>query len=474
MPQIDPFRMLGRFDYATGYLMSKYNLSMRGEAPDWPTMFTALSTKVDAYDSEFCVMMAAASALYTYQIQSTTLTQEQADHQRSLGEQEAQFIFAKEPNNYANKILEERDFFIEIEHEAKRRRKETLRNVYIVVALLALIIGGIIVYNLPYFAEQREYEKIVETYESADPILLEKAVEEYAAKYPRGKHFHEVIYMPVKIVRNQEDVVRTIEAVDKYLQVDPKGPYVKECKAIADSIWDQEIEKYKSLAYTYASQKGVDFVIAMLNYMKTNNIRTVVVEANPILQLKEYSEYPFEKRSFMESFTPDPIPGMKRGTEPRLPNDLVTIKDKITLEDAQEWGIYIVSALQAGFNKVLTPNFIEFIDSNETAQLNKDKCPRVTIGYTIRTQEDSYGFPRIWTYTQSDGTTVNSASLHLGISISFDANFSLPGRNLSYTVKSNGQPELENINVDKYAVYSEMCQLSTLNFTKQLSKDFGL
>lgn len=474
MGVIDPYRMLGRFDYAVSFLMQKYNLGVSGEVNDWFSLFSALSSKVDEYDKIFCVRLAAASKILETETRLTNLNQIQADEERNLGIREAEFIFRAYPDNYANKLLEDKDYLQEIKAEEQQKKRENQRNVIIGLAIVSVIIAGIVLYNLPYFAEDRAFSRIEKLYDAGSKETLDMAVADYKEKYPEGRHFSEVMFMPVKYVRNSQDVIQVLDAVDKYLEENPKGPYVRECKEISDKIWDVEIQKYETIAQSSASQKGADFVKAMLQYMKRNNVRTIDVVAVPHLDLKEYKEYPYELRKLIESVPPNPVPGMNKGEEPKLPDDLVTIKDKITIEDAEYWVKYIVSALQKGFNNVLTPNFITFKEIHKENKSN-NKLPKVTVNYTVSTQETIKGLPDIWVYSQSIGSYVYSAGLFLGIRMNFDATFSLPGESIQYNISGSGDAgsdDLNNISIS--VVYSKMCEISTYQFAEKIADEFGL
>ena len=474
MTKIDPYRMLGRFDYALDYLMRKYNLSFTGNTPDYPILFKDLSNHVNEYDREFCEKMANASAVYADETRTSSLNQTEADFQRSLGSQEAEFIFNTQPD-YADKLLQEKDYFIDIAEEGRRKKREARRNVIIGFGIIAVVIIGIIVYNLPYFAEQRAFSEIEKYYEDGMQSSLLDAVDEYKEKYPQGKHYSEVLYMPVKYAKKSGDIIETLDAVDNYIMEDPTGPYVKECKAISDSIWDTEINKYKAKAEASASKDGADFIMDMLQYMKRNNVRTIEVVGVPNLNLKEYDEYPPEVQKLWESVQFDPMPGMALGKEPKLPDDMVTIKDKITIELAGEWVEYVISALQDGFNKVLTPNFIVFKEIDKDNKNGEKKFPKVTVNYTVSTQEIAKDIPDIWTYTQTSYNLVTSSQLYLGIGMNFDADFTLPGEKIQYKVSGVGDAGSDDIrDVDPSDFYSKMCERSTQQFAEKIATEFGL
>lgn len=473
MTSISAFRMLGRFDYAIGLLMEKYYISIQGEAPDYPVMLTELSKIVDGEDINFCLRMAEASKIFEEETRLSSLSQEQAKQESEIGFQEAASIYQKAEQDFPHKIFERKDFISEFRREEERQKKEKLRNILVGIGIIAVIVGSIVIYNLPYFSERRAFSKVMKMYESESVDMLGEAVAEYSSKYPDGKHFSEVMYMPVKFAKSNNDVILTLDAVENYLQADPAGPYAKECEALSDSIWNVEINKYKASVAVQGATKGTDFVLDMLQYMKNNSMRIVNVVGFPQLDLKEYSEYPAEMRRLMESLPSDPVKGMLPGTEPKLPDDMVTITDKIQYGEAREWTSYVVSALQNGFDKVLTPGFIVFqkTNSNETSA---SRCPIVEVNYTVYNQE-TLGFPEVWIHTRSDELRVYSANLFLGIAMTLDADFRLPGENISYIVSGSGDAGDDEIkNVDQRQVYARMCERITQQFADKIAKEFGL
>ena len=476
MAQIDPFRMLGRFDGAIEFLMQKYNLGLAVNIPDYPTLLMALSSKVNDYDRAFCIRMADASMRYVEETQNTSLSQFQIDHQKSIGEDEAKFIFRNFMPNYADAILSDHDYLDDIEEEKRQKNKEIKRNIWLGLGVIAAIVAAIIVYNLPYFAEQRAFDKVVDAYEREDKIDLDFAVNHYLQEYPDGKHKSEVLFYPVKIVRYSNDAVMILSAVDDYLHQDPKGIFSNDCKQISDSIWNVEIKKYEAAVAASQSKKGVQFVVEMLNYMKSNNVRTVEVTGNPILKLKEYKEYPAHIRYLIEEYTKGAgTVNVLSGKRLKLPDDLLTIKDKIPVEDAQKWVKYIVEALQEGFDKVLTPGLVVFETVTDPIYKDDRTRPKVMVDYIVKNQEIEKDVPDIWEHTQSQGSVVYPVALFLGIAMSFDANFTLPGKNESYNVKGEGDPGDDDIKgVDTDMIYKAMCMRSTMKFADKIVEEFGL
>lgn len=473
MEGMNPFRMMGRFDYASDYLLKKYNLNFNGDASDRVAFFVALSEYVNDYDRDFCLKM--AQALYNSQgemaAMSMSYNQFEADGQSRIGRQEAEYVFNQThlANSYADMILAPTDYLPAIEDEKRKKAKERNRNIILVVAIIAVFVGGISVYNLPYFKEKRAFAELEKHYESGLAFDLEQGVKEYQEKYPDGKHIGEVLYMPVKFYQSKKEVIETLDAAEEYLKVAPDGEYADECRGIVDKIWESEIEKYKSSLPASGVTKGEDFVVEMLEYMKANNVRTVRVEGNPTLLLKEYSEYPASIRRALEAIS-DYEASQTSALKAKLPDDLVTIKDKITLEEASSWIIDIVNALNSGFDDVLTPGFIRF-EKSDSSNEKDARMPVAKVNYTVKTGEGAYGDPDIWEYTHN----FISTKLFLGISMTFDMNLILPGTDITYNLKGSGTPGTANFeNIDATAIYVNMCSRITKEFADKIASEFGL
>lgn len=478
MDKVDSFRMLGRFDSAVEFLLKKYNLGLTQHVSDYQTLLLALAANVNEYDKIFCIRMSHAAQKYVEETKFSTLNQFQVDNQKSIGAQEASFIFRNYPTNYADPILDEHDFLEDMNQEQRQKRKELVRNVILGIALVVVLVVSVIIYNLPYFAEQREFSHVKDEYENSDNYMLDRAVDKYIAQFPNGKNIGEVLYMPVMKVRNSDDEILILEKVDNYLRVEPQGKYAQECKEISDSIWDIEIARYKHKSIKADSKEGVEFVVDMLTYMKNNNVRSVYVTGNPTLDLKEYSEYPKEVRELLEAYDRKTHKNdFTIGKQAKLPDDMVTIKDKITVNDAKKWVRYIITALQNGFDQVLTPGFIEFKNVPETLFESDENTPKVDVKYRVSNQEIYDNVPDIWIHTQTQGNynIVRTANLFLGITMTFDATFNLPQTNKSYNVTEIGDPGSEDIKgIGSSEVYSKMCQRSTEQFAQRIVDEFGL
>lgn len=478
MQQIDPFRMLGRFDAVIEFLMKKYDLSLNTEVQDWTVIFMSLATHVNDYDSQFCIDLAKAANDNVDLTNNLNYSQIQADEQRSIGAKEAKYIFEKEPYSYANHILADKDYLSDMEADKKRKRREVLKNVLLGLAIIAVIVIGMSVYNLPYFAEDRKYTEIEKIFNSdADERYgLDRTIDEYVNDFPQGEHLSEVLYFKVRAAKDSEFVGNILDAIDYYMEHDPHGKYIKECKNIYNALWDKEINKFEKIAQS-SSKPGAEFVVKMLKYMRANNIRRIEVNGVPHINIKEYKEYPSEVRRVMEAL-PFEIDGISySGKMPQLPEDLNSIKDMISIEEARDWTSHIVSVLQQGFDNVLTERFIKFYSSGtyDDEMADAKKFPKVVVDYTVSTQESIKGIPDIWTYTQTDGNITTQVSLYMGIEMAFKADFSLPGEDADFVVSGNGDPGNEEFNnVDPEYIYSRMCGSCLVKFAEKIVSEFGL
>ncbi|MCH5224895.1 MAG: hypothetical protein J1D77_02805 [Muribaculaceae bacterium] len=474
--------MIGRLDGAVAYLLEKYNLSLNQSVSDWETLFMALSSRVDDYDRDFCIKLAQVAEGLVKESQNSSLNQFQIDHERTIGTEDASFVFNYWPDNYASHLMEDSDFSFEKNEVRRLKMKEIKRNILIGGSCIVMLVVAVIIYNLPFFAENREFAKVKDQYEKGSIEMLNNAVDGYLEKFPNGRHSSEVLFMPVNYLRNSKDVLAILDATELYIKKDPNGQYMSQCKALSDSIWDLEINRYVTIHSKSASEEGVKFVVAMLNYMKQNSVRTVLVKGKPHILLKEYMDYPSYVRNMWEMIAADRSTQKESGGKKlKLPDDMVTIKDKITEQEAAGWIKYIVSALQNGFNQVLTPEFIVFQMDNTpnitdpSIKQPTNQYPLVIVDYTVKNQEIEENVPDIWIHNSSYNNYVYSSNLFLGIALNFSAHFSLPGKNVNFEVEESGDAGNAEIKgVDNSSVYAVMCKRSTQNFATKIAQEFGL
>lgn len=72
-------------------------------------------------------------------------------------------------------------------------RQNNFRKTWYIHAGFIAIILGIVIYNLSYFKEMREYGKVKEAYEKINIIAAQNAAQNYARRYPNGKFINGVV-----------------------------------------------------------------------------------------------------------------------------------------------------------------------------------------------------------------------------------------------------------------------------------------
>lgn len=456
---------MGRIQGAVMWLMARNNLTVREMPDEFTTLIGALAFRLKGDDQRACMDLLK---IYTSLEDQTDLIMSDAQkrEEKETGRQEAQFACGKYPSDWMNKILSDTDFVAESEADALAAKKSGQKKLGIILGIIATVILGIIIYNLPYFEELRRFHDVENAYESESEYSVRWAVDRYTYKFPDGKHMDDVLYTMVLSEKKADDVIATLDAVDKYIEECEYGKHLQECKEIYNEIWESEIDKYKSAISGRPISGGEQFVVDMLNYMYNKDIRTVSVASTAILNLKEFSEYSTYIRNLLEySYSEERF---------TLPRDMHSIKDKINEEEAKKWTKMLVQSLQHGFNCVLTPGFIKFESEEDSTN---PSFPSVHVTYKINTQETNYSgtmFPDIWTYTRSQGRVVIGGGLYLGISLNFSADFTIP-EGATYRVVADGDAgSAEFKDIDPSQLYNRMCDRCVNAFTDKISSEFSI
>jgi len=466
MKNISPYRIIGRANAARHYLLEKYQLATSDPSADTILVLLALEQRVYLQDQFMCRNIAGAAQLCRSQIANLRLSDSEGRKEIIAGEKEGLYIFRKYRSDYAARIIDDKDFIPEIQADeaAKKRRKK--RNMRIALGALGAFVLAIIIYNLPYFAENRAFGEVKKTIDEGYCYTYDTAVEHYYYQYPEGRHVEEVHFLPIRSCRKFGQPIYAVKAAEKYLNRFPDGKYADEVTGIYNDIWNDEISRFNEQAADKATAKGAEFVRNMLEYMKEKRVSTIAVTGNPTLNLKEYAEYPEIIRHALEQ-------NANENSDIKLPDDMVTIKDKISERLALSWTDIIAQALQNGFNRVLTENFITFVNKNEAAPAS----PEVIVDYTVSTQETgqgSYACPDIWVHTSKLNNLTMSRSFILGIGMTFDAHFTLPDSNITYNIQGNGDAGSEDIQASPDVAYNIMCERCTERFSEKIAAQFGI
>lgn len=468
MSNLPPYRMVGRANAVGHHLLQKYSLSPSDPDTDIVVLLLALGQRVSDADRDLCNKLAIDVHYDRQQAESRMIASDQLRKEQIAGENEAAYLLRKYPGQYAEYVLADRDYLPEVkahEEDQKRRRRRLLMTAGSIIGALIL---GIIIYNLPYFAEKRAFGEAEKDLLSGEYWTYEVAVGHYMYLYPDGAHLQDVLMLAAKACCEASQPSDAVKYASDYLRRFPDGKYAGEVSEIYDMVWNSEIARFNELAAANATKEGADFVRAMLSYMREKHINTVAVEGHPTLELMEYDEYPQGVRVFMETLNNKETGSMK------LPDDMETIKDKISLTEARSYTSIIVEGLQVGFDKVLTPGFITFTEHPGESDA---ALPKAIVDYTIKTQDQDFGsfaVPDIWEYTSTMNGIVMSRCLLLGIGMTFNATFVLPDSDIHYTVTGTGDAGSESINVDRSKAYATMCRRCTQRFSETIASDFGI
>lgn len=469
MSNISPARIMGRIDYAAVQILRRNGLSTTEDNVDTPSILYALSQRLAEPQGEACMRLAVAYVEARNRLGAIGMPVDEVDLEMARGRQDAGFLYRTYGSGATDHLLADHDFSADIAAETQRRKRETRRNIFLGIGIVALIAIIITVYNLPYFAEGRLYDRYQEAV-AGNSFEVEYLYDEYMQKYPDGRHAQEMAYG--YIVRKAGDPLGlsdALNATSEYLKRYPEGEYAVKVRGVYDSIWNAEIAKYEKTVAPEADPAAAAYVRAMLAYMKAHNQYVIAVKSNAKLNLKEYSEYPSEIRAFMEAVSREGASQF----DPKLPEDLVTIRDKVTQESASEWTSQIIQGLQSGFNSVFSPGFFQFVSVDELTDQNLAEMPVVTVDYVVSTQETRLGgyvIPDIWS---SKGIVPGGGKMLLGIAMDFKAIFTLPGAK-PYEVTASGDAGEAEIRADEDDYYNVMCSRCVDSFSVKIENSFGI
>lgn len=337
----------------------------------------------------------------------------------------------------------------EIEQQKEEERRKSRKQIKIVAIVIAFIILSIGVYNLPYFKEMRAYDKVIES----NTI---EACGEYMNEYPEGRHAEDVMYLKAQL-----DDFQMRYMVD-YLEMFPKGVYSDELNKKCDKIWDDEIAKYEARDKKNDNPQAVAYFTEMLKYMKSHRVNEIIVNVNPKIELTDWSEYTQNARDFLEM--------LNKNSTKSLDQYMVSLKDNFTKDDQSVLTALLIEGVQKSLNKIFDEYFISVVQKDNV----KKTTPKLIFNYSIKSQEIDFPkmrIPDVWSYT-SNGVIQNYL---IGISINFNAHFTIPNSSTAYDYSEKGEPEDDINNIedikDGYRIMTSIC---FAKFSNKMSKNLGL
>ena len=286
--------------------------------------------------------------------------------------------------------------------------------------------------------------------------------ERYCQEFPNGKHIEEVRYMCIDLC---SDPGAKLSAINDYLYHHPQGAQASNVDVICNQLWDDEIKKFDE-KNKHKSTQSVKFMREMLLYMRDKHINKIQYKVNPTIQLKDYSDYGASVRNYIEDNYIWELPPQ---------TNIASLKDNFSENDLSEYDNIIIQGINEGLNELFTPGFITVCDSADLG----DDFPLMTIDYTIKNQEYSYGGmtgPDIWTW--SEGYTSSFMSVKgylLGIDIRFNGIISIPESNSTYKFAEKGSPKDHFSSVQSISSgYSSMTSSCFDDFARKIAANLGL
>lgn len=345
------------------------------------------------------------------------------------------------------KLVEEIDFYAEEEQRLKEEKEKiNKRNRKIGVCIIAIILF-IVIYNLPFFKEWRCYNEVVD----ARQITY---CHEYYSEYPNGRHYEDVMFLEMEL-SNKPIVVAT-----KYLKKFPNGKYKDIFNEKCNALWDEEIEKYENRDKSNENPNAVRFMKEMLQQMKKYRVNTVLLDIKPNINLKDYKDYDESIRSVLEFFY--------KGESLPLKENIVSLKENFTQGDKLALSQILANGVQEGLGHMFSSDFVSVVTRVSDADA---ESPRLVFNYTVSNQSSEGDFPNIWTYSENK---IAKAYI-LGIDVKFEADFSIPNSDVTYTYAEFGEPgnEISGI-ADIKDGYRRMTQVCFAKFSNKMSKNLGL
>lgn len=397
-------------------------------------------------------------------------------------------IFTFPEEEVLSRLAEPEDYYAQqqkrLEEQRQRAKADRRRNMKIIFPMLGLIILVLIIYNLPYFAEKRAYDR---TFDNTP-----KAFEEYIANYDNPDHLPDVLFRNAKYIMEHGDYKyqsygyagteeseipsynyskerEGIMAFDELFEKFPNHQLTAKGRQTVDSVWDAEIARFDSLHPNAQSSEPLKAIRDMLLYMKKNKVYDVRLNFTSKVDLKDYNDYPSEARQLAETALPE-----LRGIT------IQSVKEELGSSEVMNVESTLKSQYDKFFNSLFTSGFITVkTDFKENPKgPSPETLPVIDVNYTIKNQTvDIAGMelPDIWEQTEG---YVASLAKHknyvLGVDIVINSELKFPG--IASTVKNNiNSSNNEDIhNIGDEGIYQAMLAKCLSKFSEQLFSKFGL
>lgn len=476
MEQFNPYRMIGRISCTFRILMQRYNLSLRYNHVNLKEAIDALATRITG-NSDIALLkkMSIAFDQYAKQTESLNLEPQQIRYETAIGEREAQFIFQEYSYNYADRILALTDFEqerIQLANERaeqqRAKNRKRLRIGAIILGVIACFVIGIIIYDLPYFAEKRAYAALEKEYNEKGRISIYE-VQTFIYYYPENEHIEELIINSARSANKRGKTNELHRAIDVYLERYPEGQYADECRQYYDQIWTDGIKSYRRSVGFHRSDYE-DFVIEMLNYMHTNSLDTVLVVPHIINNLKDFSDYPEDiQRKLSNGIY---LYGLT------IPGSIRSAKKFFNKYDFNQWGFDYEYGLEESINKPFNASMIIFNVIEPDSVDAHSAEPALHLYYRLSNLDYADGSPNllsVWkeiTYDDSGSSYKSGVGIFFRIKMELTAEFIIPGS--EHRIIATGSCTTNDVDIEKMQSYGQMCTACAKRCYNMMKSHFGL
>lgn len=344
----------------------------------------------------------------------------------ATGEEEILFDLGKSDvkaclalNGHIARIGEETHFTQALAERERQKRKRERRHVFILVGIVAAVVLFVFIFNLPFFREMRLYSAL-----ESSPTPEE--IYKYKRDFPEGKHIEEVYRIEAGLERFPMSTVK------EYMQKYPQGKYAREFAHKHDSLWDAEAQAFLDTLKNRITPETEAYLKAMFRHMKENRVYTVYIDIQHEVKVKNLSEYPVH----IQSQVHDAI----RANQHTFSSGRVElVKQSFDKVDFHVLDNTLENSITGCFTHYIDSEFIQFTKNRETAD---PKSPVMKVSYVVqnRTVPGTKGFPAIFEYKE---TTSLYSSFLLGIFVSSEAQFTIPGSDVTLAFSGTGVPKNE-------------------------------
>ena len=324
----------------------------------------------------------------------------------------------------------------------------------LIFGMIAAVV--VMVISFSFLKENRAYNKVIKE----NKVSM---CDDYINQFPKGKHLEEVRYHKIQLSETP------FEAINEYLRYYPSGKYADSLNEQCDKLWDEEISKYESRDKSCESAEAVKFMSDLLLYMKKHRINSIQIGVSSHLEIKDYDEYDDDVKTFVEKQLNDTM-------RLSFKDGMIPLKSNFSKAKVSSLKKIMSEGMQNNLDKMFAPGFITVECVSDDESVNDREMPRLQIDYTIKNQETNVGahnVPLLWIVNSENGSVRNYL---VGITITFNAKCSLPGKSTSsYDYSEIGKPEnyiqyIDDIR-DSYRRMTSMCFEC---FSDNLCRNMGL